>query len=235
MSVLSDVEVRSLLREYHERTRFLSFPEHDDPAAVALKAAHTTIVPILGAVLREYVDQAGSEHRSVDGIPVWLVIDLIGAALMLEPPEREEVAPGFVGRHLQTEIDWVLKHFDEFMNVSPICPLCFPNTTHIADLANGYYLVETKGVYGIMSEQCHAGNMIFEWPFVPAVEPEDEESSENDAWFDPIHAWDFITLPLEQSHHFVSACIAAGYNVDSDGSIKFWLTNWAGGKLSQVD
>lgn len=104
---LTDKEVDRLLHEYDYDCAVCSFERFDHPAAVKLHEAGASILPRLLYWLRHFRD-SGDEH--IEGVPVWMLISLIGSAAEIPPPPMEEVAAGWVGRVLNEEIDWILEH-----------------------------------------------------------------------------------------------------------------------------
>lgn len=106
-------EINQHLLQYDNDCKVLSFTKYDHPSAVALHDQGEAILSDLIDVLREYRSLSEKEQSFADGVPVWLLISLIGSAMKSEPCPTDEQIGGFVGMVLGDNIDWLLKQWDE--------------------------------------------------------------------------------------------------------------------------
>ena len=110
-----------------------------------------------------------------------------------------------------------------------ICNQCWPEAVYIAELNHEYLLAKINNKYCIIQEPCH-NDIIFNWPFTPK-EDTWQNPGDTDEIFDKINHWKFPKMDVDSAYYFVLACIEAGFDPDTDGILKFWLTDWAGKQI----
>lgn len=125
-----------------------------------------------------------------------------------------------------------------------ICKLCFPSGIDYGELIPNFCLVQTEvGKYALIDSNGHRDHEFFPFPNKPYPDPDPECIHENDSianqaddWIGIVGNWaQNLKICPEDGYALVNSCIKAGWNRKDNGSVLFWLYDFAGKKLKQME
>ena len=115
-----------------------------------------------------------------------------------------------------------------------VCHMCHKDFEHVAFLPNSeaFCVIKWEDKFHFVgsSDQGHDGSIWITFDADPFAEPSDMDDTW-DTWNEPIMQ-PFIDLGLSilDGYDLYSACLAAGYDPESDddGHVYYWLAHWTG-------